>query len=164
VQPNPTRHHETSLPISDTHGVRKYRLDFEAGALPPLYDYWSVSIYRAPSYAIWSECYSVGDWCEALVHGTDGSLSLYLQHTPPPASGTSNWIPTPSGPYRVELRIYEIPAGRGGTVHTFTLSSFEGDSLGVVRSLRANALTRWGFFEGQQKNAVHFSVQGHAPV
>ncbi len=121
---------ETTLPLTATLDTRKcgldfeasYRLDFEAGELPPVYDFWSVSIYRPPSSAAWSVHYSAGDWCEALVYEADGSLRLYLQHTPP-ASGTSNWIPTPLGPYGAELHIYELPAGTEGAVHTFTLSS-----------------------------------------
>ena len=124
------RYDETSLPAIDTDGTGRCRLDFEASYLlkfeagehPPLYDFWSVSIYRPPSYAKWSVHYSVGDWCEALVFEADGSLRLYLQHTPPD-SGTSNWIPTPSGPYGAELHIYELPTGREGAVHTFTLST-----------------------------------------
>jgi hypothetical protein len=133
LRSNPVWYNETSLPRSDTHGARKYRLDFEAGALPPLYDFWSVCIYRPLPYATWSEHYSIGDWCEALVHEADGSLSLYLQQMPP-VLGTSNWIPTPSGPYSAELHIYELPAGRSGAIHTFTLSSSGGDGVGVVRS------------------------------
>lgn len=123
-------YNETSLPAIDTHGTGRcrldfessYLLDFEAGNLPPVYDFWSVSIYRPPSIATWSVHYSSGDWCEALVYEADGSLRLYLQHSPP-ALGTSNWIPTPSGPYGAKLHIYELPAGREGAVHTFTLSS-----------------------------------------
>ncbi len=121
-----------SLPRSDIDDGRKYRLDFEAGALPPLYDFWSISIYQAPTYAKWSVHYGVGDWCEGLVHEADGSLSIYLQHTPP-VSRTSNWIPTPPGPYSAELQIYELPSGKAGAIHTFTLSSSGGDWTGAVR-------------------------------
>ncbi len=121
---------ETSLPIIDTHGTKKYQLDFESGGISPAYDFWSVSIYRPPTYAKWSVHYSVGEWCQALTHGTDGSLKLYLQHTPPDSETINNWIPTPSGPYGAELRLYELPAGSTGTVHTFTLSSSEGGWVG----------------------------------
>jgi len=126
---------QANLPTIETHGTgmcrldfdASYLLDFEAGQLPPVYDFWSVSIYRPPSSSTWSVHYSAGDWCEALVYEADGSLRLYLQHAPPD-SGTSNWIPTPSGPYGAELHIYELPAGREGAVHTFTLSSLSSSS------------------------------------
>ena len=108
-------------------GTRKYRLDFEAGALLTVYDFWSISIVDARTRANSIERYSVGDWSEGLVHGDDGFLSLYLQHAPP-ASGTRNWVPTPSGSFLAELRLYELPAGvsgKAGAVHSFILSSDE---------------------------------------
>ena len=109
------------------NGTREYRLDFEAGALLTVCDFWSISIVDARTRANSIERYSVGDWSEGLVHGDDGFLSLYLQHAPP-ASGTCNWVPTPSGSFLAELRLYELPAGvsgKAGAVHSFILSSDE---------------------------------------
>ncbi|MBC8188380.1 MAG: DUF1214 domain-containing protein [Proteobacteria bacterium] len=124
------KYNETTLPAINTHGTGECRLDFEAsyllefeaGDLPPVYDFWSVSVYHPPSLERWSIHYSVGEWCDNLVFEADGSLRLYLQHAAP-ASNTNNWIPTPLGQYGAELHIYELPAGREGAVHTFTLSS-----------------------------------------
>ncbi|NRA08998.1 MAG: DUF1214 domain-containing protein, partial [Myxococcales bacterium] len=99
MKPNPVQWLEATVSSNDGHplvGTTKYQLDFEAGALPPVYDFWSVSICDARTRGNSFERCSVGDWSEGLVHGDNGSLSLYVQHAPP-ASGISNWIPTPSG-------------------------------------------------------------------
>lgn len=126
-------------------GTSKYRLDFEPGALPPVYDSWSISIYDAQTHANEIERTSIGAWSEGLVHGIDGSLSLYLQHSPP-TTGTSNWIPTPAGSFVPVLRLYETPAedseAEAREVHLFILTvSDVGGSVGVV-STRPGATGR----------------------
>ena len=130
MKPNPVQWLEATVSCNDGHplvGTTKYQIVCEAGALPPVYDFWSVSICDARTRGNSFERCSVGDWSEGPVHGDDGSLSLYLQHAPP-ASGTRNWVPTPSGSFLAELRLYELPAGvsgKAGAVHSFILSSDE---------------------------------------
>lgn len=109
MKPNSAQWLEATVSAEGGHpltGNRKYRLDFDAGALPPVYDLWSVSVYDARTFGNSLERYSQGDWSEGLKYRDDGSLSLYLQHSPP-ASGLSNWIPTPSRDFVVVLRLYE---------------------------------------------------------
>lgn len=36
----------------------------------------------------------------------DGTLTLYIQHESPGAALESNWLPAPSGPFYVVMRIY----------------------------------------------------------
>lgn len=56
---------------------------------------------------IWGrERYSIGDRTEGLKYNSDGSLTLYIQSTPP-VQGTSNWLPTPEGDlFRINFRMY----------------------------------------------------------
>jgi hypothetical protein len=42
----------------------------------------------------------------ALVEDADGGYTLHLQHTPPPDTDKTNWLPTPQGPFRIILRLY----------------------------------------------------------
>jgi hypothetical protein len=41
-----------------------------------------------------------------LVTNPDGSLDLYLQHQAPGNDEAANWLPTPGGPFRPMLRLY----------------------------------------------------------
>ncbi|MGK4581522.1 DUF1254 domain-containing protein [Kitasatospora sp. HPMI-4] len=89
---------------------RRYTLEFPAGQLPPARFFWSVTVYRLPDRLLVpnpaGRC-SVGDRTPGLVHGQDGSLTLFLQHERPadPAQ-EANWLPAPAGPFTVVLRVY----------------------------------------------------------
>jgi hypothetical protein len=48
---------------------------------------------------------SINAHTAGLVRGADGSLDIYLSHTAP-AGHEANWLPTPSGPFRLVLRLY----------------------------------------------------------
>jgi len=49
--------------------------------------------------------YALGNRSPQLKYNPDGSLDIYLQHSPPPGH-TSNWLPAPSGAFEVTLRMY----------------------------------------------------------
>jgi hypothetical protein len=69
-----------------------------------------VTVYRLPDRLLVptpaGRC-SIGDRTPGLVHGQDGSLTLFLQHERPadPAQ-EANWLPAPAGPFTVVLRVY----------------------------------------------------------
>ncbi len=49
-----------------------------------------------------------------LRRGADGSLTIVIQHRPPP--DTSNWLPAPAAPFRPLMRLYQPqPAILDGT-------------------------------------------------
>jgi hypothetical protein len=52
--------------------------------------------------------YSIGDRTPGLHTAPDGSLTVLMEHNEPsdPAR-RANWLPTPAGPFRPLLRIYE---------------------------------------------------------
>jgi hypothetical protein len=90
-------------------GGNRYRLRFEAGQLPPVNGFWSLSVYRINDMQFAAneiERYSIGDRTRGLNFNADGSLSLHLQHELP-ASGASNWLPTPQGAFVAVMRLYE---------------------------------------------------------
>ena len=49
--------------------------------------------------------YSVGDRSN-FRYGDDGSLTIYVQHESPGKKLETNWLPAPSGPFSLQLRMY----------------------------------------------------------
>jgi hypothetical protein len=90
-------------------GERAYRLRFPAGLLPPFgrRGFWSLTMYGADRFLVANRLdrYAVGDRSGHLVYEEDGSLEIRLGRTAP-AAGESNWLPAPSGPFVLGLRLY----------------------------------------------------------
>ncbi len=88
------------------NGQRDYVLHFPAGQLPPNEAFWSLTMtdvvgFMAPNSI---NRYSLGSR-SGLAPNDDGSIDLYLQRTSP-AGCESNWLPTPSGNFKLMLRAY----------------------------------------------------------
>ena len=90
-------------------GTRRYRLRFTTP--PPVDAFWSVTMYDLPEFFLVANPagrYSIGDRTPGLVHDDDGSLTIVLQHDEPAdPQDRANWLPTPAGPFRPILRLYE---------------------------------------------------------
>jgi hypothetical protein len=93
----------------------QYVLTFPAGQLPPIEKggFWSATMYNLPQRQLIHnsiERYSIGDRSPGLVHGADGSLTIYLQPNSPGKDKEANWLPTPpEGPFFYVIRLY-LPA------------------------------------------------------
>jgi hypothetical protein len=98
-------------------GNRGYVIHFRRGQRPPVKAFWSVTMYGPDRFFIENPInrYAIGDRTPGLQHGADGSLDIYVQHDAPPGH-ESNWLPAPSGPFSLTLRLYlpeaEAIAGR----------------------------------------------------
>ena len=93
-------------------GTRSYELVFQT--TPPVGAFWSVTMYSTPDFYLVDnpiDRYSIGDRTPGLTHGPDGSLTIVMQPAQPddPAK-RANWLPTPPGPFRPILRMYEPDA------------------------------------------------------
>ncbi|MBD2770920.1 DUF1254 domain-containing protein [Iningainema tapete] len=88
-------------------GTNEYVLTFEAGQLPPVEAFWSVTLYDPDGFLVENSInrYSIGDRTPGVQFNSDGSLSIYLQ-SDPPILGSSNWLPTQNGPFSLSLRAY----------------------------------------------------------
>ena len=53
-----------------------------------------------------STAYAIGDRTHGLRRNRDGSLDIDIGHEPPPGGERANWLPAPSGPFMLALRIY----------------------------------------------------------
>ncbi|MBR4834601.1 MAG: DUF1214 domain-containing protein [Thermoguttaceae bacterium] len=87
-------------------GEASYVLRFPAGEEPPTDFLWSLTLYDADRYLArnkWNKYGVRSD--DALKRNADGSLEILLQREKPQGDA-SNWIPTPSGPFVLALRIY----------------------------------------------------------
>lgn len=92
-------------------GDKSYVLEFPADGLPPVDAFWSLTLYGGDRALVRNPIarYAIGDRTRGLRLESDGSLRIYIQHTPP-AQGTSNWLPAPApaaAPYHLFLRTYQ---------------------------------------------------------
>lgn len=88
----------------DTNGAGRYEMRFEAGQIPKVKEFWSLTAYNDDGNLIINEIdrYSVGDRSKHLVYGDDGSLTIYLATTAPEGK-ESNWLPIDDGAMRTIL-------------------------------------------------------------
>lgn len=111
-----------ALPISDAvyvstgrdvdglplFGTKGYRLHIPANV--PVRGFWSLTMYEMEEdgrlflTANPIARYSIGDRTAGLRRNADGSVDVLLSHAPPPDQ--SNWLPAPSGLYRLTFRGY----------------------------------------------------------
>jgi hypothetical protein len=90
-------------------GRHRYVLRFPRGQLPPADAFWSLTMYGEDRYLVPNaiDRYAIGDRTQGLRRGRDGSLTIHIQHDPPSGAAGANWLPAPSGRFRLALRIYE---------------------------------------------------------
>jgi hypothetical protein len=98
-------------PLFDGKGP--WRLRFDAGQLPPVGAFWSLTMYEArPGGAFFLtenplNRYTLGNRTPGLRRDADGSLDIWIARADPGEGQTSNWLPAPeSGPFLVILRAY----------------------------------------------------------
>ncbi|MGW2182287.1 DUF1254 domain-containing protein [Streptomyces sp. NPDC001732] len=93
----------------ETLTTGRYELRYEAGTLPPVDAFWSLTVYDEDRNLVPNpiDRYSIGDRTQGLVSDADGGLTLYLQPDSPGPGRDSNWLPTPQqGIWYVALRMY----------------------------------------------------------
>jgi hypothetical protein len=88
-------------------GAHRYRVRFPAGGLPPVDGFWSLTVYGPDMFLVANDAgrYSISGDTPGLVTSADGSVDVHLGATPPP-EGPANWLPTPTGPFNVIMRLY----------------------------------------------------------
>ncbi len=89
-------------------GKRSYSIQFAPGQEPPANAFWSLTPYDSQTMQLTEnpiKRYQFGDRTKGARRNKDGSLTIYLSATRP-KQGTSNWLPTPAGPYHIVARLY----------------------------------------------------------
>jgi hypothetical protein len=88
------------------NGQHDYLLHFPPGGTPPNDAFWSLTMTDLQSHMVANPInrYSVSD-TSGLVPNADGSIDIYIQNTAP-AGHESNWLPAPTGNFKLWLRAY----------------------------------------------------------
>ena len=88
----------------------RYTLRFAPGQLPPVNAFWSLAMYELPSRLLVANPlnrYLINSpMLPDLKRDADGGVTLYIQHVSPGKDKESNWLPAPSGPFLMFLRLF----------------------------------------------------------
>ncbi|HET6994299.1 MAG TPA: DUF1214 domain-containing protein [Chitinophagaceae bacterium] len=89
-------------------GNNSYTVTFPKGQLPPVKGFWSLTLYNKEHFFSPNELnrYSLGTKNKNLQFDADGSLTLYVQSTPPEESKKNNWLPAPKETISLYIRCY----------------------------------------------------------
>ena len=89
------------------YGANNYRLTFTKDQEPPARFFWSLTMYDFSGYLVANEAhrYSVGPSHPRFLRQADGSIVIAVQHTAP-TDPSVNWLPAPTGQFRLNLRLY----------------------------------------------------------
>jgi hypothetical protein len=97
----------TGTPLT---GANNYTFRFAPGQLPPVNAFWSLTMYELPSSLLVANPinrYLINSpMLPDLTKDPDGGLTLYIQNTSPGPGREANWLPAPSGPFQMFLRLY----------------------------------------------------------
>lgn len=88
-------------------GARDYRMVFEADDLPPARYFWSLTMYDLAGFLVDNpiDRYSLGPSHPPLATRPDGSIVVAISHDEPTEANV-NWLPSPSGAFRLNMRLY----------------------------------------------------------
>ena len=88
-------------------GSDDYRLVFKRGHAPPNRAFWSLTMYDGSGFLVANPAhrYAIGSTHPPLRREPDGSVVVLIQRTRP-AQRDVNWLPSPTGNFRLNLRIY----------------------------------------------------------
>ena len=91
-------------------GSKRYVLRFAPGQLPPVNAFWSLTMYELPSSLLVAnplDRYLLNSpMLPQLQRDADGGLTLLVQNASPGKDKEANWLPAPSGPFFVAMRLY----------------------------------------------------------
>jgi hypothetical protein len=89
-------------------GANRYSVTFLKGGLPPVYGFWSLTVYNKEHLFEPNALnrFSLGTKNKSLKYNADGSLTLYFQNGHPGADKEANWVPTPKDAFSLYIRAY----------------------------------------------------------
>ena len=109
--PNETKYFYQDLDANDArlNSGNRYTVTFDAGQVPPVNGFWSLSIYNEHHFFVKNPInrFSVGTKNKDLNFAADGSLTIYVQAEAPTDPGQrANWLPAPKGDFSLYVRAY----------------------------------------------------------
>jgi hypothetical protein len=88
-------------------GSNKYTVHFDKETAPPVQAFWSITLYDPDGFQVGNSLnrFAVSSWMP-FKYNADGSLDLYIQNENPGSAKEANWLPAPSGPFNLTMRLY----------------------------------------------------------
>ncbi|WP_276133772.1 DUF1254 domain-containing protein [Polluticoccus soli] len=109
-RPNETRYFYLDLDASGDRldGNSNYTVTFIKGQVPPVKGFWSLTLYNEEHFFAPNDLkrYSLGTKNKDLKYDADGSLTIYVQSSPPDTDKMNNWLPAPKAPFSLYVRGY----------------------------------------------------------
>lgn len=89
-------------------GADRYILKFEAGQLPDVREFWSLTMYDTTFNLVKNpiDRWAIGSLEKNYQLAADGSLTIYIQHQSPGGDKEVNWLPAPEGEFILIFRTY----------------------------------------------------------
>jgi hypothetical protein len=89
------------------NGANRYTIHFDKGETPPVDAFWSITLYDADGFQVDNVLhrFAVSSWMP-FQSNPDGSLDLYFQNDNPGKDKENNWLPAPTGPFNLTMRLY----------------------------------------------------------
>ena len=91
-------------------GASRYTLRFAADALPPVNAFWSATMYRMPESLLVANPINRyllnSPMLPGFVRDADGGITFDIQAGAPNPGREPNWLPAPTGPFMVVMRLY----------------------------------------------------------
>ena len=91
------------------NGANRYTVTFATDEIPPVNGFWSLTLYNQNHFFEPNDIkrYSIGTKNKALKYNPDGSLTIFVQASPPPEGQRENWLPAPkNGDFSLYIRAY----------------------------------------------------------
>ena len=84
-----------------------YIMHFDAGKLPPVNAFWSLTMYGADDFMVANPInrFAIGDR-NNLKKNADGSVDIYIQKNNPGKDKENNWLPAPNAQFQLTMRLY----------------------------------------------------------
>jgi len=90
--------------------TNKYTLTMKSDEMPPVYAFWSYTMYELPARIMTENPinrYLINSaMLPNLKRNPDNSITIYIQHESPGKDKESNWLPAPNGPFFFVNRLY----------------------------------------------------------
>lgn len=91
-------------------GSHRYQLRFAPDQYPPVSAFWSLTLYELPASLLYANPlnrYLINSpMLPQLEEDSDGGITMHIQNASPGGDGEANWLPAPTGPFWLILRLY----------------------------------------------------------